>query len=530
MNALPVPAERIRRWPVYASYFTALGMIYCFSTILIHFLAWLFPTMDGRGLLLLCALVILEAFFSYWLIKHLPTAQKQIVYYRGTELVVLLVALKLFTELRPGPASFWNNFLLWPVQFPFNIFTDQYLLTLLPALAAWQAGNLFAADLSLLGTDDNNFPDERLKTAKVRNLIQRRFLRLGILVVFLAAIPSQSALEIPLPVISNAVSEVIAYFVLGIILLSLTRFITLETTWWQAKLQVPVQIPRRWFAYSALILAFLVLLISVLPTNYGMGFFATLLAVYRFIYQAIAYFFGFILLLITLLARLLGKTSVGPQEQVPTPTPPPGQLPMVSSVSSVNWELVKSVVLWGSLVVLAFMALRQYIAFNRDLSEELRRFRPVNWFVSAWHQFIAAFRKTNRSVGTFIQNSLKRLRKFTPNMNDHGSAWEYVNPRRLNPRQKVIFYYLALVRRAKEAGLQRQEHQTPYEYATSLTTNLKEEKANVDAMTEAFIEARYSRHNIPSKTARRAESIWETIRHVLRNIRKAQKEERPKDE
>jgi hypothetical protein len=59
---------------------------------------------------------------------------------------------------------------------------------------------------------------------------------------------------------------------------------------------------------------------------------------------------------------------------------------------------------------------------------------------------------------------------------------------------------------------------------------LNEEKEGVDTMTEAFIEARYSRHDIPAKTAHRAESVWETIRRMLKNVRKASQEEKPKDE
>ena len=169
-------------------------MITCFAATLLQFLRWLDPSLDGRGMLLVCALAVLEAFFSCWLLNHLSTAHSQLFMYRGTEVVILLIILKFFTELRAGPVSFWNNFLLWPVDFPFNILTGHYLLTVLVVLAAWQAGGLFAEDLTLLGTDDADFPDEHLKTATVSTLIQRRFLRLGILVVFLAAIPSQSAL------------------------------------------------------------------------------------------------------------------------------------------------------------------------------------------------------------------------------------------------------------------------------------------------------------------------------------------------
>lgn len=516
-----------RTWPIYASYAVACGMMICFAAVFIQFLLWLFPALDTRGMLLACTLAALEAFYSFWLVKRLPTAQIQIGWYRATEIAILLVALKLFTELRAGPASFWNNFLLWPVQFPFNIFNLQFFLTALPVLAAWWTGNLFAADLSMLGTDDAPALDDRFKTIPVRTQILRRFLSLGMIVVILAGVPAQNVFLISLPAGANAAPTVIAYFVLGIILLSLTRYISLETTWWEARLHIPAQVPRRWFAYSALILVMLVLLVSVLPTNYGMGLFDTLNAVFYVIYQFIQTLYGLILLLITLIIHLLSKAIPEPPTTIPDVTPQPEVLP-APALSTFNWELVKSVLLWGSLIVLVIIAVRQYIAFNRDLSEELRRFRPLRWLLAAWDRFKASFKKANQSVGTYIQNSLKRLRRLVPQ--PAKPDWDFLNPRRLSPRQKVIFYYLAMVKRAREAGLPRQADQTPYEYARALTSSLEDGKQDVGEMTESFIEARYSRHDIPARAAIRAASIWEILRQVFKNVRKArQAEDAPKN-
>jgi len=106
---------RIARWPAYASYAAAFGMITCFAAVLVQFLGWLDPTLDIRGMLLVCGLVALEAFFSFWLMNQLSTARSQAFMYRLTEVIILLVILKFFTELRAGTVSFWNNFLLWPV-------------------------------------------------------------------------------------------------------------------------------------------------------------------------------------------------------------------------------------------------------------------------------------------------------------------------------------------------------------------------------------------------------------------------------
>jgi hypothetical protein len=504
-------------------------MITCFAAISIQFLQWLFPRWDARGVVIVCALTALEAIVSYWLVRRLPTAQRQIAYYRVTEWMVILIVLKFFTEMRAGPVNFWNNLLLWPDRFPSNILTSDYLLTILPIFATWQASNLFANDLFLLGTDDTAYLDERAKTTPVRNLILRRYLNLGMFVVILAGIPPQDAFPTDRPIASNnAVPAIVMYFVLGLILLSLVRYASLETTWRQAKVHVPVQIPRRWFGYSAVILGILVVLVTWLPTNYGMGFFATFKAVINIIARVITTLFALIALLIALIVGLITQSSAQPQGQILPETPPPENLP-TPNASTFNWNLLSSLFFWGILIALVIVALRQYFFFNRDLAEELKRFKPINWLLTAWERFKASFKKVNKSVGTFIQNSIKRLRN-VGTIPARPDEWDYVNPRRLNPRQKIIFYYLALVRRAKEAGLPRQDGQTPYEYARSLTSSLEEEKDGVEAMTESFIEARYSRHDISAKEARRAESIWEAIRRVLRNVRKSRQEGKSKDD
>jgi hypothetical protein len=528
MIKAPHLASHGRHWPVYASYVVALGVITCFAAISIQFLQWLFPNWNAQGVIFLCALTALEAFISNWLVRRLPTAQRQIAYYRVTEWLVILIILKFFTEMRAGPLNFWNNLLLWPDRFPSNILTSNYLITILPIFATWQASNLFANDLFLLGTDDNTYLDERTKTTPLRNLILRRYLNLGMFVVILAGIPPQDVLLTTRPVAPNeAVPAVVMYFVLGLILLSLVRYASLETTWRQAKVAVPTQIPRRWFGYSAVIFGVLVVLVTWLPTNYGMGFFTTFNAVIRVIAQAITTVYALILLLFAFIVRLITRPSASPQGQILQETPPPESIPATLPIAY-DWNLLKSLFFWIALIVLIVVALRQYFFFNRDLSEELKRFKPVNWLLTAWARFKASFKKVNKSVGTFIQNSIKRLRS-VGTIPAKPDEWDYVNPRRLNPRQKIIFYYLALVRRAKEAGLPRKDGQTPYEYARSLTSSLEEEKDGVEAMTESFVEARYSRHDISAKEARRAESIWEAIRRVLRNIRKSRQEEKSKD-
>jgi hypothetical protein len=526
MTETTAPLPPWRRWPVPASYLTSAGMILCFTSILIQFLAWLFPGSDTGGLLLICGLFVLEAFASHWLMQNLVTAQRQPVFYRGTELAVMFLALKVFAELRGGPEALWNNLMLWPVHFPVNLITGRYLFALAPVLAAWITASTFAGDLFLLGTEEAIYTDDHNQRTPVRTRILRRFLGLGIAVIILAGIPSQNLFATALPVAPASTPAVVIFFVLGLIMVSLTRYINLETNWWQAKLQVPAQIPRRWFAYTALVLFLLVILISLLPTYYGMGLIETLNAVFYLIYRVFMILYGLIMLAITLFVSLFNKQPK--IEEVPTqaPTPPPEALPP-SPVATFDWTLVKSIILWGGLIVFTIIALRQYISFNQDLSRELRRFRPLRWLMNAWEKLKASFKKANKSVETFIQNSLKRLRRSEPDITRR-SEWDFINPRRLSPRQKVFFYYLALVRRAREVGLPRRDDQTPYEYARSLSAALTDDKEQVEAMTAAFVEARYTPHEISSGEATRTESLWETIRQVLKRVKKSRRPEQEK--
>ena len=522
--------KRMQRpgWPIYASRATGLGMIVCFAAILIQFLGWADPSLDQRGVLMVCTLAALEAFLSFRLLGRLAAARQQIYFYRGTEVVIILIILKFFTELRAGTASFWGNFLLWPVDFPFHFLTLNYVLTTLSVLASWWAGNLFATDTALLGAEESKLEDdERLKTNTVHALIQKRFLRLGILVVLLAAIPAQNELNMPRPVLTNSIPAGVAYFVLGTILLSLSRYASLENVWQQEKLKIPVQIPRRWFAYSALILAALVLLVSLLPTNFGLGFFATVLTVFRIAWQTMVTIFLLFQTLFNLLMSLLGKPKALPETESPQATPPVTKTPTTAPIGLINWGLVQAVLEWGILIGLAVIALRQYILYNKELSEELHQFRPLDWLVKTWKRLMAAFRKTNQTIGTFVQTRLERLRRRMSEASGADGEWNSLNVRRLPARQKVLFFYLAMVRRAGEAGLPRKENQTPYEYGQALAASLSEAKEGVDRMTEAFIEARYSRHDIPNQTARQAQSVWETIRRVLKTIRKASRENHP---
>jgi hypothetical protein len=87
----------------------------------------------------------------------------------------------------------------------------------------------------------------------------------------------------------------------------------------------------------------------------------------------------------------------------------------------------------------------------------------------------------------------------------------------LKPRQKVIFFYLAMLRRAGEAGTPRQPWQTPEEFSRRLKASVPEETGDIAALTESFQEARYSPGEVTPERADRARTIWERLVKYLRS-------------
>jgi hypothetical protein len=520
MTSSPISVSVPRRWALSAAYIVVLGMEICFAAVAIHFLHWLFPSWDARGVIFLGILAAVEAVASRRLIKVLPTAESQVLFYRLTEWLVVFLLLKIYVELLPGLGSFWNNFSLWLVDFPLNIFNLRTVLTSSLFFCVWAIANLFDNDLSLLKSLEDPLLEDKSRQLPLRQVILRRFLNLGMFVLLLAGIPLQKTFQIGLPLASaSVVPAVLLFFILGMVLLSLSSYISLTASWQKDKVILPGMVTRQWVILTAVILAVLVLLMLLLPNNTGLGLFETLKAVIAFIVLVITVIYAFLLFILNAISSLfIHPLDVVPAE-TPVPTPPQQVFSPGSTPSPIDWDLVRSVIFWLVLFVLVVITLRQYILFHRSLVDDLKQLRPINWLTSLLSRLVASLRKANKRVGGFVQSRFLALRRVRKPVHA-SSEWDYMNPHRLGARQKVIFYYLSLIRRAKEAGLPRADGQTPYEYASSLAPDVQAGKEGIETLTNSFMEARYSLHEIPPGEAKQARLIWENLRNLFHSLRR----------
>jgi len=89
----------------------------------------------------------------------------------------------------------------------------------------------------------------------------------------------------------------------------------------------------------------------------------------------------------------------------------------------------------------------------------------------------------------------------------------------LSPRERVLYYYLSIVRRAGERGFPRRRSQTPYEYDTLLEPNLPYAQQDMASLTQAFVEARYSRREIEPDQAGQIQTYWQRVKAALQALK-----------
>ena len=529
----PAQADRL---PLGIARLISILMAYCFGLVGAAFVQWLFPGRDDRGLAVLVLLAAGEAALTAWFLRQRKSGAAANLGYRIAEWVLLLVVVKAFTELHGGFAGLWDNLRSWGQDFPRYIFTRDFVLNALVAYAAWQACSLFMKTLLDMEETYQNLNGEAPPAAPeqrqpFRDQLLRNLLLVGGLMVLFGGTALQTSV-LPAgggPAQAQVGWFIVVFFLLGLVLVGLTNFTALITFWRFNRVAVQANVAGRWTLLS---LAFLALLVGAsvwLPTNYELGLFDTLRVVFGFLFAIIQFFYFMILLFFSAISRTVARLFDLPetsQAPVQPPVTPPDLLQEAAAARQVSEpDLLRSLFFWAVFLGILLFAFRQYLAANPELRAALKRIGPLRWMATLWNWFKSAFVQAGEGVGNLVRRGVNRLRAAGQARRDLGTR-NYLNLRRLPPRQKVLFYYLALVRRGGETGLTRADWQTPREYAATLESRLEAEEENVEEMTADFMEARYSRQEISGEQAGRAQTAWERLRRALREARKGTTDEK----
>jgi hypothetical protein len=481
------------------------------------------PAWDGTYLVVVSFLIGLEAMYTQRTLPSRYISSRDLFLFRAAEWIIILLLLRLLLYAMRGFDQLWRDLPLLQRNFVEVFFAGEYILVVAVVAVVWILASVFSHELKRLEADekrlrmelDSGISEQR---PEVRRNLANLVLILGGFMIFAAALVrfDLDVLWGEEPPVSGSVANVVLYFALSLVLLSLTEYSLHRVQWLLERVPVKKDLAGRWMLFALVFLAVLAGFAILLPTRFSVGlldslnfllylFSSLLTLVLSLLLLPLIWFMG-------LIASLLGR---GPEEDPPVVAPELPDIVAAAPAQAADWvELLKSVAFWVIFLSIIGYALYHYLQQNQQLLAGLRRF-PIFQVLGSllgWLRGVAL--GVNRSIASGVSTGLQRLRSLRRRPEDT-AAWQFINLRRLSPRERIMFYYLAMVRRGGETGYPRRQSQTPYEYSRSLADRFDEVGSEVQSLTDAFVEARYSEHDIRGERVNLVQQIWQRIRKAL---------------
>ena len=529
-----IPNERTYRSISYALVFL---MMACMVMIVGNLIHTTLPNWHAGMMAGILLLILIDRLYTYQQSKTLTPLSSEWMITLGAQWIVILLFSRFLLSYADGVDSLVADLSFWARGDIASLFTPEFVITLLLAFAAWTVAAHFLELLDEIGLDmkfalhenpayiqSNTLPAHQ----RLLNLIMSTGIVLVIL-TFFARLNLRTILAntgglplVELSRFSGAEAGALLYFVFGLALLSLSRLMSLQTHWNQLRIPVSSRhLPRQWALYSLLFLLTLAVFISLLPAGDSLGFFSMLRTLFGFLFVVLAFvgqlIVALVLILLSLPFLLFGKAPPFIMRSNP-PTMPvmPPVGPELPAISSALWVLIRSILIWGALLALIFFAFKQFVKQHDGILAALRKSQVINWLILMWQWLYnnvdTARTSLSRAITDGWQSIVARLegKRLLPRPG-------FIRLRSLDPRRRILYYYLAMIRRGGEQGWMRKFSQTPSEYAVHLERVLPSASEDIDSITEAFIQARYSRQEIDSHKADSIKATWGRIRRALQS-------------
>ncbi len=566
-------------WFRYASFGIAAGLLAGFAASFILVGRFFFPSWNGIYLAPVGFLTALDGMLAYRRLRHVGFLEKEWLLYRFSEWVMILLLLKVGYYFSQGSQAMAADGYYLTKRMWGSLFSGEFLFSVVVMLIIWLFSNRFAELIVKLEVNQRLLRIEQetgiyeLRGEARENLVST-VLVLGTIMILITAIMGVQvqANWRESPFLRAGVANLLVFFFLTLFLFSLTQLNLMSTIWIREGLTIRKDLVRSWLLTSAVVILFLAVVAGLLPTGYSMGLLDTL----NYLVSGLVAIFSYLIfiisapffLLIAFLASLFRTSSV---DSIQRPEPVLNLPPALIENAPLPWlELLKSILFWLVLAGMLAFAIYYYLHENQTLWIGLKRlalFKRLHFF---WLWLSGQLRKTNQLIQKQVQQGWQALRaRFEGDGLSQTSA--NIKIRRLSDREKVFFYYQAMLRRSAERGAARQPWQTPYEYlqdleaehkAQAVMPEMDDTKALGDAqlrrdtrapvesdllgdaqspsenrssdqatpesdwfadtqeLTEYFMHARYSTQSVSSQDANLVKQVWERLRKELRQVRR----------
>ncbi|MBP6015890.1 MAG: DUF4129 domain-containing protein [Candidatus Promineofilum sp.] len=504
------------------------------------------PELSWMEVVPLCFVAALEGAYTTAWLNNPDSHGVDRLTYRVAEVFLLLVIARvyswiLFGDGIPSPDEM-RLYLTAPTSM---LLVGGFLTTAFTTLVAWGLAVSHSRTLTRLDVSiyEINFytlsPAEQKAKADDRPIQLARkplqdqylsnWLAVGMLMIFMAALSTfevgqLTSLVNPLDITRLGLAPamllaLMTYFISGFWLLSHARLLRLNARWLMDGVAKDAGFERAWQRDALFVLLGIALLAAFLPIGSSLAISRILalgLTAVSYLVSIVFSFFGYLIgSALILLTRNANEMPLQPPELAPLPpidpavVPPSDPSPLVSMViSSAFWALVIAFIIAAGLFFLR----------ERGYRLDRQRINGYRLVVSAWlHELWDKLRGRARALSNSLQDRLRAPSPLSPGSSDLTIPRpRFLRAQSLSPREQIRFYYLALVRRAAASGVGRRNDETPLEFAQHLKNIWPESEADVDALTQAFLEARYSPQLIEAPQANTIKQLWKTLRTRLR--------------
>lgn len=508
-----------RRWPETVFHiFVIATMIGAIVLSMWEFLHILLPDLRSMALLASAALGSIEAGISYQILhRGRSLGGLNVLRFRLIELALLLIPVKILTFLgRPWDAVV-AEIRGWPRE-PLSFLDVNTIFAYLTLVIAWEMTTITLGDLARVG-DPHQHDDRQPSPVTV---LTTRFFWGGVVLMILVGVNRvrfSALLDFQRPSIPGVVVNAMVYFGLGLVMLGQVHFVRLRERWRANDVPIDRDLVGRWVQYALIFAGLAILVALLLPTRYALGLLQVAGAVFELLAALIWFLFYLLSLPLLWLFYLLSRNRAPPDQESPLVDHLP-ELPQPRAEGvagdGLGWlELIRSVLFWTVLLGAVVYLARSYVRDRPELLEMIRGIRPV---AVLWSWLEALWRRLTGWVEAVGDRLPRRRGRQAEGKRPAAGAPGLFRPGGRSPRERVLFYYLSLLRHAAEQGVPRGPTQTPYEYTSSLEARLPEVQEEVGELTDAFVEARYSRHDIDPERVSIVRAAWRRVRQALRGI------------
>ena len=310
----------------------------------------------------------------------------------------------------------------------------------------------------------------------------------------------------------DVLAGLLVYFLAGLVLVSDARLALLRGHWYNEQLDTAASVTRQWRLIGVIVVGGVALLALARPygsTNWlaialewvialVMRGLLILLALLQLLAQLVDY----------LLQLLFGREA---PSQAHAPVAPP--LPSIPTQAEMTRRLpdwLTGGAVWVVVLLAAGYLLYTYLHANGKLS--FAGFGQAAWWIKLRFWWGARRAQLTRLVQ---ESAERRARRARTRMARPGGA----HPRRLAdllPREQVRRLYLLALEQAAQAGLLRPPAKTPLEFVRDLEAAWPDAQPDLQALTEAFVAARYAARDIAPGEVQQVQGVWQRIMAHLR--------------